>query len=63
MILPMYTHEKLKQIQAHAHTLDYALPNAATGPACVSLLHELIEVFNADLPEPSRIKVYSLSLD
>jgi len=63
MILAMYSREKLKQIQAHAHTLDYALPNAATGPACVSLLHDLIEVFNVDLPEPSRIKVSSLSLD
>jgi len=62
MVMAMYTLEKIKRMQAHAATLDYALPNAKTVPACVCLLHELVEVFNADLHESARIKVSDLSL-
>jgi len=62
MVLAMYTLEKIKRMQAHAATLDYALPNAKTVPACVCLLHELVDVFNADLHESARIKVSDLSL-
>ena len=62
MVLGMYTLEKIKRMKAHAVTLDYALPNAKTGPVCICLLHELIEVFNTDLQKSSRIKVSDLSL-
>ena len=58
IILAMYTLERIKQIQKHAQTLDYNLPNAQT--AC--LLHELITVFNNGLLPPSRIRMSDLSL-